>query len=93
MRLPNSGAAFRATTRLRLCLLLLVLPACTNTPLRMGRGLALSAQKTRPHRFVQIHNRPGRAVVPGGAAVTDFDEMKRLFRGFVEWQGNQDSDH
>lgn len=92
MRLPNSWTCFRATACLGLCSLLLVLSACTNTSLRAGHGLVLSAQKTRPQRFVQIRNRPTRAVMPGAAAVTDAGEKERLFRGFVEWQGNQDSD-
>ena len=90
MRLAIPWAWFRATTRLGLCSLLLI-SACTGAPPWAEHGLSLSAQRTRPQRIVQTHGRAPRAVAPVAAAVTDADEKERLFRGFVEWQGTQDS--
>lgn len=91
MRLAIPWAWFRATTRLGLYSLLLVLPACTVAPSRAEHGMALSAQRTRPQQIVQTHGRTPRGMAPVAAAVTDADEKERLFRGFVEWQGTQDS--
>lgn len=92
MRLAEPWTCFRMTTWLMLCLSLLALPACADGSLRPGRGLALSAQSARPQRTARIYrHRPVRAVPQAATLAIDFDEKRRLFQRFVEWQGIRDS--